>query len=134
YAYEAGSEVTFSASTFMDGGTRHVPTGYQLTGSVNSSGSGDEVTATINGDLTVTWSWQTQYRVLAAASGPGAVDVSETWVDAGTALVLTGTPEAGAALVSWTGDTADGSANGSSFTIAAVDRPMGPITANFAVG
>lgn len=134
YAYEQGSVVTFSASTITDGGTRHVPTGYQLSGASNASGPESEITATISGDLTVTWNWKTQYRVTAVASGPGSVSAAETWVDAGSGLVLTGTPESGAALSSWSGDTAGGTANGTSFTIATVNRPMGPITANFAVG
>ena len=134
YAYEQGSEVTFSASTFTDGGTRFVCTGYQLSGASNASGSGDEVTVTISGDLAVTWLWKAQHRVTAGASGPGAVAPALAWVDAGEPLVLTGTPDSGAALVSWTGDTADGISNGNSFSIAAVGRPMGPVTANFAVG
>jgi formylglycine-generating enzyme required for sulfatase activity len=134
YAYEQGSEVTFSASTFTDGGTRFVPTGYQFSGASSSRGTDDEVTVNITGDLTVTWLWKTQHRVMASASGPGSVKPALAWVDAGESLVLTGTPESGAALVSWSGDTADGVPDGNSFTIADVGHPMGPITANFAVG
>ncbi|RYD56347.1 MAG: hypothetical protein EOP83_21355, partial [Verrucomicrobiaceae bacterium] len=134
YAYEQGAEVTFSASTFTDGGTRFVCTGYQLSGASTASGSDDEVTVTITGDLAVTWLWKTQHRVMANASGPGVVEPAVAWVDAGEELVLTGAPESGAALVSWTGDTADGISQGNSFSIAVVNRPMGPVAATFAVG
>ncbi|WP_035606421.1 SUMF1/EgtB/PvdO family nonheme iron enzyme [Haloferula sp. BvORR071] len=134
YAYEQGSSVSFSASTFTDGDTRYLCNGYQLAGASTASGTASEFSTTISGNLTVTWLWKTQHRVTANSSGPGAVTPTDKWVDAGQPLVLGGTPDSGAALVSWTGDTTTGTANGNSFTIPAVNRPTGPITANFSVG
>lgn len=134
YAYEQGSTVSFSASTLTAGNTRYVCTGYQLSGASSANGTDNEFSATITGDLTVSWLWKTQHRVSANASGPGSVAPMDSWVDEGGSLVLTGTPESGAALTAWTGDIATGTANGNSFTIPAVNQPIGPITANFAVG
>ncbi|WP_193210661.1 SUMF1/EgtB/PvdO family nonheme iron enzyme [Luteolibacter marinus] len=134
YTYEQGSEVTFSAPDTTGSGSRHRSTGYSLSGALNGSGTENSVTLTITGDFTLTWNWATEYQVLAAASGPGSVSPTSTWVPAGDPLVLTATPDEGAAFTSWSGDIADGSAAGSTFTLSSVDRPIDTITANFALG
>ena len=134
YSYEENSSITFSAADLAEGDTRRVCTGYTVTGAITDSGSADTVTLQITGNLTLTWLWKTQYEVTAAATGPGTVGPSASWIDDGSPLILTATPDNGANLTSWTGDTSGGSASGNTFSIPAVDRPMGPITANFALG
>jgi formylglycine-generating enzyme required for sulfatase activity len=134
YAYAQDSEVTFSAATFTTGDTRRVCTGYDLTGAIAASGDEPQVTVTVTGDLTVTWHWKTQYLVSANAIGPGTVDATSTWVDAGAPLILTAVPDSGAAFTAWTGDTPAGISNGAVFDIAWVTRPTGLLTANFATG
>ena len=134
YSYEENSSITFSAAALTEGDTRRVCTGYSVTGAITDSGITNTVTLPITGNLTLTWLWKTQYQVAAAASGPGTVTPTAAWIDDGSPLVLTGTPGSGANVVSWTGDTSGGTANGATFSIPAVDRPMGPIIANFALG
>jgi formylglycine-generating enzyme required for sulfatase activity len=134
YTHEQGESVTFSAEDLTESGTRQVCTGYTLSGGLTGSGSAKTVTLEVTGDFTLTWNWATEYRVLAASSGPGTVAPQETWIGVGNPLVLTGTPDSGAALTSWTGDTADGVPSGNTFSIGSINRPMGPITANFTVG
>jgi formylglycine-generating enzyme required for sulfatase activity len=134
YTYAQGTEVTFSAALYGETGIRRVCTGYALSGGLTGSGTEDTVTLTVNGDFTLTWLWETEYQVLANSTGPGNVDPKESWVPAGGPLVLSGTPNSGAALTSWTGDTADGNPSGNTFTLPTVNRPTGPITANFALG
>jgi len=135
YNYEQGTVVTFSAQDLVEGGTRRVCTGYAVSGAVTQTGTEREFTLSITGNLTVTWNWKTQHRVQNSVTGPGSVSPTpEIWVDAGTQLTLNATPNPGAALTTWSGDTADGTANGNQFVIANVNRPMGLITANFALG
>jgi formylglycine-generating enzyme required for sulfatase activity len=134
YSYEENSSITFSAEDLTTGTTRRVCTGYTVTGGITSNGTTNTVTLPITGNATLTWLWKTQYQVTAVASGPGTVAPAAAWIDADSPLTLTGTPGSGANLVSWTGDISGGSGSGTSFSIPSVNRPMGPITANFALG
>jgi|GEM_PF-962600 len=135
YTYEEGALVDFSAQDVVEGGTKRVVTGFTVSGDINQSGDNNTFSLTILGNYTVTWNWKTQHKVQALANGPGTVNhAPEIWVDEGASLLLVGTPSAGASLTSWSGDTTGGSANGNQFTIPAVNRPTGPITANFELG
>lgn len=134
YTYPQGAEVTFSAARFDETGTRRNCTGYSLSGALTGSGNEDTVTITVTGDFTITWHWETEYQVTAATSGPGTVFPTDAWIREGESLVLTATPDSGAALASWTGDTLGGTPSRNTFTLSAVNRPAGPITANFALG
>jgi formylglycine-generating enzyme required for sulfatase activity len=134
YTYEQGQTVTFTASAAIPGSdTRRVCTGYTLTGAVSQSGSETSVTLPITGNMTLTWNWRTQYLLTTAASGPGTVSDSQ-WVDENSAATASATADPGAGFTSWTGDTTLGTANGTQFEIAAMTRPVGPLTANFATG
>jgi formylglycine-generating enzyme required for sulfatase activity len=92
------------------------------------------VTVTVNGNMTVTWNWLTQYLVTPSVSGPGSVTPAvPTWANAGGSLAVVAVPSAGASFQGWTGDTAAGTVSGNEFTIAPANRPVGPITANFSL-
>jgi uncharacterized repeat protein (TIGR02543 family) len=134
YSYEENSSITFSATDLTEGDTRRVCTGYTVTGDITTSGTANTVTLAITGNATLTWLWKTQHQVSAVAAGPGTVSPTVSWIDEGTQLTITGTPSTGANLVSWTGDTSSGNGSGNTFSIANVNRPMSPITANFALG
>lgn len=134
YSYESGSVITLSAVDFTDGGTRRICNGYTLSGATTGSGSGNQVTLTVTGATTVTWHWKTQYLVTAQANGPGNVSPESVWAEEGATVTLTGSPETGALVASWTGDTAAGTPAGNLFQISSVTRPVGPVVANFAVG
>lgn len=133
YAYEAGQSVTFSAADVIGADTRHLCTGYTVTGATNQTGSGNSFALSITGNLTVTWHWKTQYLLSTTANGPGSVSTGEgQWIDANAPVTINATAGEGANFVAWSGDVAAGAANGAQFTIAAMTRPVGPLTANFA--
>ncbi|MFZ4766881.1 MAG: SUMF1/EgtB/PvdO family nonheme iron enzyme, partial [Roseimicrobium sp.] len=135
YTYEEGQTVTFAAHDVLGANTRRLCTGYSVSGAANQTGTDKSFSLAINGNITVTWNWKTQYLLAVATSGPGSVSTgAETWVDADNPTSVTATANVGAAFTSWSGDTAAGSANGTTFTIASMTRPVGPLTANFAIG
>lgn len=136
YPYEEGTEATFTAQDNDDGaGTRHVVTGWTATGDVNQSGTGSTAKITVSGDFTLTWNWRTQYRLQTTVNGPGSISgADEQWIDAGAPASVTATANAGAAFTLWTGDTGPGTATGTTFNIAGMTRPVGPLTANFMTG
>jgi formylglycine-generating enzyme required for sulfatase activity len=135
YTYEQGTEVTFTAEDLVEGGTRRVCTGYNITGAVTQSGSGRSVTLPITGNTTITWNWQTQYRLQTLANGPGSISGgAEQWITAGADTSITATPNVGASFTGWTGDTTAGTPTGHVFAITGMSRPVGPLTASFMTG
>ena len=133
YAYEQGHTVTFTAADILGTDTRRVCTGYSVTGAITQSGPEKTFDLAITGNVTVTWNWKTQYLLTTAANGPGTVSTgSGVWVDADASVSVNAVGSTGAALSSWSGDTALGSASGNQFNIPAMTRPAGPLTANFA--
>ncbi len=134
YTYEQGQIVTFTAADVDGADTRNLCTGYTVTGAITQSGPEKSVELTITGDLTVTWNWKTQYLLTTAATGPGTVSTGTgVWVDQNAAVTVSATPGMGGVFSAWTGDTDVGTANGNQFTIAAMTRPVGLLTANFLV-
>ena len=134
YTYEAGSAVTFTASTRVDGDTRYVPLGYSYTlgGGDAVTGSDSSIELNVTGDLAFTWLWGTQYRLDISTSGPGTLSPDTGWVDSGSALTVTAVPNAHATFTGWGGDTSGLTVNGAQIEIASMDAPIGPLTATFA--
>ena len=132
YTYEQGQEVTFSAADIPGADTRRVCTGYNITGGLTQTGTEKSVTLTITSNIVITWNWRTQYLLSTSIEGPGSLSGGlAQWIDEGAPVTLTATPNTGAVFTAWSGDTAAGSAVGNQFTIAAMTRPVGPLTAGF---
>ncbi len=131
FSYEPGAEVTFTAGDVDDGETRHVVTGYTLSGGKTGSGGGNSVTLTVDGNFTLTWEFQTQHRLLTEVSGPGSLSEEDPWIADGAAYALTAVPDEQASFVQWSGTTSGGTLDGDRFEIASMDGPLGPITAEF---
>ncbi|MBK1814207.1 SUMF1/EgtB/PvdO family nonheme iron enzyme [Luteolibacter yonseiensis] len=131
YTYDEGSTVTFTAADLPGADTRRICTGYHYSnGSGVVSGNGTSVTLVVNENTVLTWDWKSQYLVTTAVSGPGTVSAGG-WFDENSAVTLSATPEPGAMLSGWTGDTALGSPAGNDFKILSLTRPAGPVTASF---
>jgi len=135
YTYEQGQSVTFSTADIPGANTRRICTGYTVTGDVTQSGTDKSFTLAITGNFTVTWLWKTQYLLTTVVSGPGSLSTGAgQWVDENAPVTVTATAGIGGAFTSWTGDTAIGNTSGNQFTIPAMTRPVGPLTANFMTG
>lgn len=82
-SYPSGTIVTVEAvPPTSNTGVQYVCLGWTGTGSVPASGSGSNVTFTINAPSTIVWTWKTQY-LLTVSSDYGTVS-GGGWFDAGT--------------------------------------------------
>ena len=90
------------------------------------------VTLTLTNDAVLTWEWQTRYWMDVAAGPNGSVDMTSGWVNAGSIVLLTATPNAHYHLESWSGDTDGCTVAGNSIIVPPMDRPR-QLTANFAI-
>ena len=89
------------------------------------------VTLTLTNSATLTWIWQTQYRLTTAVSGSGTVTPGG-WMASGASVVLTATAGSSAHFVRWSGTT-----NGCLIAGNVLTAPMTlarSITATFAAG
>ena len=87
-------------------GVRRTATGWVGAGSVPTSGTGSNVTFTIDAFSRLHWLWSTEYR-LSVASGPnGTVEIPPgEWWPAGTNLTLVAKPDRGFIFGGWEGDS-----------------------------
>ncbi len=133
YSYNANSEITFTASTYVSGGTRYVPIGYSyvLGDSSPVNGSGNSISLTLTDDLVFDWQWATQHSVNVSASGPGSVDLSKVWHDAGTPLSITAVADTHARFTGWSGDTTGAVEDGNQLLIDSLNAPFGTAVAEF---
>jgi formylglycine-generating enzyme required for sulfatase activity len=132
YSYEEGSFVTFTASDDLGPDTRHLCTGYTVSGATSTSGSGTSVTVEINGNTQITWHWLTQHRLFTASNGPGTVAPSgESWINQGSPVAINATPSGGAEFNGWAGNTDGAEINGPSLTFPAFNAPVVNLTATF---
>jgi hypothetical protein len=135
-----GSTTAFSGTTLserivnspvINGATQHVCTGASVAGNLFTQNSPTNVTLTLTNHATLTWAWQTQYRLTTAVSGTGTVTPGG-WQIAGNSVVLTATAGAGTHFVSWSGTTAGCLIAGSVLTAPMTQARS--ITATFAAG
>jgi predicted outer membrane repeat protein len=109
-------------------GIQYVCTGHLGTGNL-SNGSETSVSSVITDDSSVTWLWQTQYKLTTAANPQdwGAVTPSgETWHNEGAVVTLTATWNSPYGLLNWSGDLT-GSENPKEITMDSSKS----VTANF---
>lgn len=125
-----GTPFVITAEDSVSGNTRERVTGWELSGENPQSGSGRLATLTMLGDATLTWLYQTQYRLETRAVGDGIVSVPSSWHDAGSVVVIQAQPDAGATFEGWSGDTSGAQINGDTLSLS-MDAARGPVTAEF---
>ncbi len=119
YTYETGNDVSASVSAVVtDGATRYLCTGATVAGNEFVMNGLTNVTLTITNDTTVTWNWQTQYKLETQTVGEGTVTPVTLWQDEGGEVVLTAVPAEGWIFDGWSGDLSGCTVNGSSITVA----------------
>ena len=94
-------------SPVTGGTTQYVCLGGTVAGNAFTPASATNVTLTLTNDATLTWSWQTSYRLFVTTNGPGTVALSTpaTWYVDGSNVALTATPNAQYRFNGWSGDT-----------------------------
>jgi len=102
YSYAPGDVVECSAQNKVNGAIRQLCSGWST--STGTSGSSNTANITMTGDTTLTWLWQTQYRLDALAQGPGSLDVANDWYPTGTELTINALAGSHAHFVAWAGD------------------------------
>lgn len=127
-----GDEVSAHVSTpVLNGATQYLCTGATVTGNAFSSTGLTNVTLTLTNDASVTWNWQTQYRLTTATNGAGSVTAGG-WQNAGSTVAVTAVSGPRTHFDRWTGDTNNCLIAGNVIS-AVMTRPRS-ITAVFAAG
>jgi uncharacterized repeat protein (TIGR02543 family) len=106
-SFTAGELVNASAGPPVTNqtGIRRFSTGWTGTGSVPASGSGTNVSFTINAFSRLHWLWQTQYQLTVTNSPGGTVSFPPgEWFPSGTNLTVVAQPNAGYTFGGWLGD------------------------------
>ena len=91
-------------SPVINGATQYLCTGANVAGNDFTQVNPTNVTLTLTNSATLTWNWQTQYRLTTAISGSGTVTPGG-WQVAGTSVVLTATAGSTAHFSTWSGNT-----------------------------
>lgn len=106
-SFELGTAVNaFGGATGTQPGVRRIPTGWSGSGSVPASGTGTNVTFTINTFSRLHWHWRTEYQLSVANAPGGSVSFpSGEWFAEGSTVTLTATAETNYAFAGWSGDS-----------------------------
>ena len=86
-------------------GTQFVCTGAAVVGNQFTPISATNIALTLTNAATLTWNWQTQCWLTAAASGSGTVIPSNGWFASGSNLFVTAQPSKYYAATGWSGQT-----------------------------
>jgi uncharacterized repeat protein (TIGR02543 family) len=92
--FNSGTSITTSVTSPADesDGTRYTCTGWTGTGSVPTSGSDTSTSFNILAPSSITWNWQTQYRLTMATNfGTTTPVAGDTWYDAGSVVTISAT-------------------------------------------
>lgn len=99
--------VSLGATTETLGGTQHVATGWTATGSWATNGTGSTTgTFMLTNDVTIAWSWQTNYWLAVQAGAGGQVAAPVGWNAQGEVVTATAIPDPYYGFAGWGGDTA----------------------------
>jgi uncharacterized repeat protein (TIGR02543 family) len=105
-SFTPGTVVNASAGPATNSATvRKSPNGWTGSGSVPTSGSGSNVTFTLNTFSELHWLWRTEYRLSVTNGMNGSVQFTPgDWVGEGTNVTLMAQPNAGFMFAGWLGD------------------------------
>jgi len=109
--FDTGTLITASVTSPWPGptGVQQVCTGWTGTGSVPASGSTASMTFTINMPSSITWTWETQYKLTVKTDQPGlspGPTPTTDWYDESTDVVLTAQTVSGYTFKYWDVDDA----------------------------
>ena len=129
--YTNGSVVSVSVggSPVDQGTTQIVATGWAMSGNSPTSGSATNFSLTLTNDATLTWQWQTNVLLQAAAGANGSVSSTGGWYALGGSVTVTAAANSGYAFAGWSGDVS-GNTNALAMTVT-LDRSRS-LSASFA--
>ncbi|MBN2685186.1 MAG: hypothetical protein JXR40_07890 [Pontiellaceae bacterium] len=107
YTNDLGSVISCSvtnSSVITSEGVKQVLAGWTLDGADSSSGTGSVLNITVSTNLVLTWNWDTKYWLDTGAGIHGQVDEPDQWVDAGSVVTITATPDQFYHTDDWSGD------------------------------
>jgi len=119
-----GHVVTNSVRSLVETNrARYQSLGWSGTGSVPATGTGNRVVFTLTTNSTLIWRWQPlAYLLSAGVAGRGSINFSNGWIDAGTSVMLTATPQTGYRFLRWAGDVSAASETSNPVALT-MDRP-----------
>ncbi len=101
------------------GKTRRVCTGWTGTGSVPASGTGTNMTFTVEGDSSLTWNWRTEHWIDVAVESGGTTAIRPQWAAEGTILSVALSPDWTLYDLALSGDTEGVTRSGSMLSVPA---------------
>jgi hypothetical protein len=127
----SGATITNTVASPISGpaNTRYMVTGWTGTGSVPISGNTNAVTFLAGANSTLTWQVKTQFFLNTGVSGPGTVNVPDSWQDAGSNITITAAPNLYYHLTNWGGDIT-GTSNAITFSMDGPRNVTAYFTAN----
>ncbi|MFC1462340.1 hypothetical protein ACFLQU_01930 [Verrucomicrobiota bacterium] len=89
----------------------------------------------VTDDTTVTWNWQTRYKLMMGVINDGTTDpaAGDSWQNANSYVTLTATPDGGASFVGWTGTNTNDTVISTNQISVFMDAPRA-VVATFTVG
>lgn len=133
HSYTEGAQITCQVpnSMVVTGLTQYVCQGWQMTGNTPYSGSGTSFTFSPTNNATLTWQWSTNFWLDLETAGGGALSRPSGWYAAGSTVVVDAQSSwTTGVFQNWTGDTNGCLISNTRISIP-MDRPRGPITAQF---
>ncbi len=130
HSIESGTPVAISAEEQVVGQTRFRPTGWTLSGGQTASGTGSSAIITQGAAATLTWNYATEHYLTISTVGSGITSTGSSWQVAGAMVNVQAQPDAGASFLQWSGDISGCTIAGTGISVP-MDRPRGPITAEF---
>jgi len=116
--FDLNSEVVATVPAVVtNGNTRYLCTGATVAGNDYLMNGLTNVTMSITNNATLTWNWQTQYRLDTQVDGEGSLTTAEMWHDEGSVVELTATPASEWIFSGWIGDAAGCTIDGKLITV-----------------
>ena len=119
------NEVSCSLSgtnILLSPGVRSVYSGWTGTGSVPASGTGTNVTFSIEEDSSITWNWRKENQIALSVRGAGTSDFGTQWVADGSTATVSIVPSTPLFAASLAGDADGATVDGATLSIPS-DRP-----------
>ena len=101
------------------GKTRRVCAGWTGTGGIPTSGTGTNVTFTVEGDSSLTWNWRTEHWIDVAVESGGTTAFRPQWTAEGTILSVALSPDWTLYDLALSGDTEGVTRSGSTLSVPA---------------
>jgi len=124
--YNSGTSAAFGVTTPISCGTgcQYALSSWSGSGTGSYSGSAASTSVTMSGPITESANWVAQYYLTMSAQAGGSTNPSSEWVNAGTGVGMTATPNSYYAFNGWTGSGSGSYSGGTNPVTITVNGPI----------